>query len=334
MSLPATRLFIVTDTRRPDDPLDVIASAAPLLARHYGRVVWVTPEIQPSDHAQVSLRGLRRSLRPGRDRVLFDLTQAATARWAAETARTTPGAILCGTERLPLLQIASPALRRARRRYGGLMRDYFAPARLAALEADLPEVGANLTRPVIEGAMSKAVNQPEFAFAAICAPGGTAETYGVLRGWRAARAKLPPDALRRILISVVSTADALEVQKYLAFLEENGEKHGVEVTIRAHRSDLWDIARRSAFLIDLDRFSWSGRTDVLAVADALQRPRLRLTSFLSEISGEMQRVLTNPPQVVPQPGARLDVFAASVTRFIESAQKVPIQPGARLGVVA
>lgn len=319
----SARLFIVGLAPDPDDALDVVAAAAPALTKSYQEVRRVTPDGGDG----LSLRGLRRGLRPGRDRVLYDFTQGGAAIWASETARTTPGAVLCGAARLPIDMAAAPALRRSRRRYGGGGRTYFTSKRVAALEADLPDGVTRLDRPAITIPRPPFMPPPEYACAAICAADGAAEAYGVIRAWRSVAGTIArqSDGGARLLISVATPEDAAEVHRYRTYLGATQERSPIDIEIRNRRADLGGVALRAATLIDLDRFSWDGRTDVFAVADAMGRPRLRVSGSLSDVAAETLVFLRSPPPPAPQPKFNVQAFAANLVRFIEAAQSVVVQ---------
>lgn len=329
----AARLFIVGPASRPDDALDVVSAAAPALSQRYREVRRVT--LGAADG--LSLRGLRRSVRPGSDRVLYDFTQADVAAWAGETARTSSGAILSSAAPLPSGDAALNTLRRSRRRYGGLAHGFFAPGRMAALDADLPGGIRRLARPAITIPRPPFTPPPEYACAAICAPDGSAEAYGVIRAWIARRAASPGDhdnVADRLLVSVATPQDAAEAHRYRTYLGAQDGRHMIDIEVRSHRADLGGIALRSAMLIDLDRFSWPGRTDVFAVADALARPRVRLTGPLAEIAAEARAALRSPPAIVAQPTLDASGFAAQLFDFIETAQTVTTESAAYFGAFA
>lgn len=324
----SSRLYIVTGEQRKDDHLDIIAGARSALIAHYRDVRWVTPE------GDISLRTLRRGQRPGRDRVLFDFTRPSTARWAAETARASAGGILCGARRLPLQTTASTSLRRARRRYGGLLRDFFAHRRLAALDVDIPAAGYRLERPAFKIAPLTSPDGARCACAVICASDGVEEAYGALRGWQAARANGVVPESARLLISVASAEDLAEVCGYLRFFGGSAADLSVTIERRTHRADLAMIAARSDILVDLDRFSWTGKTEALAAAEAAGIPHLRITSYLSDIATEFEDALAAPPLLSPVASPSASQFAESLIQFIETAQHAAVSQRQRAGAAA
>ena len=351
MSASARSLYIVRTDPDPGDPLDVVARAMPHLMARYRQVRLVMPGARSQGDAALTLRGLRRGFRNGRDRILFDFTSPDTAAWAGEMARSSVGAILCGPARLPLQTGLAPALVRARQRYRGLLRDAFARRRVVALEATIPETGARLVRPqlpktalpeillpraALPGAGSTASDEtgreagPRYEMAAVCAPGGAAETYGLLAAWHAQQSR-PPDADGGgLLVSVATAADAAQVHGYRTFLGPAERAGRVDIMVRSRRADLVDIAREARVVVDLDRFSWPGRTDALAAADAVGRPRMRLTAPLSDIAGEVTALLQARPAPIPEPSVSEEEFASDLADVIEYVHAAA-GPGAPVG---
>jgi hypothetical protein len=314
----ATRLYIVSGERRTDDPLDVIAAVSPALAKRYGEVRWVTPA------GDISLRSLRRGLRLGRDRVLYDFSRPSTALWAAETAWVSQGAILCGARRLPMQTTVDASLRRARRRYSGLLRDSFGRGRLAALDVDIPAAAYRLRRPTFTISRIMRPGQTLYACAAICASDGAAEAYGALRGWMTARDKGTASSEARMLLSVATLEDEVQAHGYCQFFHTTAAELNVDIERRSHRADLVTIAGRSEILVDLDRFSWAGKTDALAAAEAVGIPHLRITSGLADIASEFAATLASPPVQVTASPSSLDDFVKALVRFVEKAQRATL----------
>ena len=323
-----SRLYIVSGPLQAGDPLDVIAFALPALTDRYRDVRRVTPD------GDISLRSLRRGMRPGRDRVLFDFTRPSTALWAAETARLSSGAVLCGARRLPLRVTMDKALRRTRRRYSGLMSDFFARDRLAALDVEIPAAGYRLERPAFTIPRAALPSADRYACAAICAADGGEESYGAVQGWLMARRSgvVLPDA--RLLLSVATTDDADMAARFCRLLGGGAADLMIDIERRSHRADLAAIAGRADCLIDLDRFAWTGKTEALAAAQAAGVPDVRITAFLSDIAVEFAAALAAPPVSRPVRPVSEAAFSASLIRFIEAAHHSEMAQNPRAGVAA
>lgn len=81
------KLYVLGDAP-PDDPLDCVAAATPILAGAFEAVHQVGPG------QAMSLRAFRRNFQPGTDSLLYDLTAPSDYEWALRIMKEAPAAVL------------------------------------------------------------------------------------------------------------------------------------------------------------------------------------------------------------------------------------------------
>ena len=169
--MKATTLYVV-GAAPLDDPLDVIRPLRAHLLDVYSDVRLVGPG------RDMSLRAMRRSFRPGVDRLMYDFTSLESVDWALSAIDTLPGAVLIAANNIVSPTGVLAGLRSAQRyaASGFRLPPYIA---IGALDAQPP--GMVMDRMMHRPVVCLTTDEPVFDVLIAVDPGAIEPAYAVLR---------------------------------------------------------------------------------------------------------------------------------------------------------
>lgn len=247
-------LYILSDAP-PDDPLDSVAAAMPLLAPHYTALHKVGP-----NHA-LSVRALRRTYELGVDRLLFDFTPPQDHRWAFDMLKQSPAAVLLGSYS-PAAPVGPLANLQSSQRYAAQGHRYSPKDTVCILDATHnPAAVRSLPRPATPILPSDDTSDLILAVA----PGAVETAYAALRGLRGG------DAV--VIVLTTSRRDANDLTDIIAAFG----MPSAHVRYARTRAGIAAAMTRASGLIEIGDEGRPGLSDATFVAGCLGAPVLALT---------------------------------------------------------
>lgn len=272
--MKATTLHVV-GAAPLDDPLDVIRPVRAHLLDVYGDLRLVGPG------RDMSLRAMRRSFRPGVDRLMYDFTSLESVDWALPAIDTMPGAALIAANKIVSPAGALAGLRSAQR-YAAI--GFRLPPHIVIGAMDAQLTGMLMDRMMHRPVVFLTTNEPVFDVLIAVDPGAIETAYAVLRALG--------DSGRIRAAMLAQTQRDVDDLMDMAPVLGPGEvpiRHAVD-----RASVVAAVASAKSFIGVSDR-KWAGLTDGEFVARSLGSSVLSVTSpamvaesapdFLDQICG-------------------------------------------------